>query len=307
MVRRSNIVELLLIVLLLASLAGLVCAQTNAPAVPAPSWRWGPAPSLAPKSSTVKRGPPPSVSPDADLFFTKFKEAARLLRENHAQEAGIVLDGASKSLSTSPWMEIALLKHAELIESRNDTVAMEDYTVLRNRLDNAPYFQGDAEKARVFKAALQGAVDNGINRIRIRRIADSLARYHARYSAYPESLMKLSILGYVDIENIHAANDRFFRYLPTGQSLRPFISYQSYDLESVPPDPFTVNSPRLEATSVISETPPKYAAVIRVPGQSEATRVTEDQTIEGYFVAAVATGGAIVCTYNRVLVLATAE
>ena len=217
------------------------------------------------------------------------------------------MDGASKSLSTSPWMEIALLKHAELIESRNDAVAMEDYTVLRGRLENAPYFQGDTEKARVFKAALQGAVDNGINRIRIGRIADALARYYARYSEYPESLAKLSILGYVDIENIHAANDRTFRYLPTGQILRPFISYQTYDLESVPPDPFTVSSPRLEATSLINETPPKYAAVIRVSGQAEPARVTEDQTVEGYFVAAVATGGAIVCTSSRVLVLPTPE
>jgi hypothetical protein len=247
------------------------------------------------------------VSPDADLFFTKFKEAVKLLRENRAQEAGIVMDGASKSLSTSPWMEIALVKHAALIESRNDNVASEDYRVLRGRLENAPYFQGDAEKARVFRASLQGAVDNGVNRIRIRRIADALARYHARYAEYPESLTKLSILGYIDIENIHAANERLFRYLPTGQILRPFISYQSYDLESVPPDPFTAGSPKLEGTSLINEAPPKYSAVVRVPGQAEPARVIEDQTIQGYFVAAVASGGAIVCTYNRVLILPSSE
>jgi|ERR1043166_4367530 hypothetical protein len=305
MVRRTNIVGLLQTILALASVATLTCAQTN---VPAPAWQWTPGPPSPLKTNApTKRPSPPSASPDADLFFTKFREAVKLLRENHAQEASIVMDGASKALNTSPWLEIAVLKHAQLVESRNDGVAMEDYALLRNRLENAPYFQGTAEKARVFRAAIQGSVDNGIYRIRIRRITDALARYHARYAEYPESLTKLSILGYVDIEDIHAADDRLFRYLPTGQVLRPFISYQSYDLESVPPEPFTVNSPKLEATSLVSETPPKYSAIVRVPGQAEPARIIEDQTIQGYFVAAVASGGAVVCTYNRVLVLTPPE
>ena len=305
MVRRTNIVGPLLTVVVLASFAISTCAQTNAPA---PPWQWTPRPQSPPvTNSPAKRTPPPSANPDADLFFTKFKEAVKLLRENRAQEAGIVMDGASKALSTSPWLDIAVLKHAELLESRNDGVPMEDYTLLRNRLNNAPYFQGTAEKARLFRAAIQGSVDSGINRIRIRRITDALARYHARYAEYPESLTKLSILSYVDMEDIHAADDRLFRYLPTGQVLRPFISYQSYDLESVPPEPFTVSSPKLEATSLISETPPKYAAIVRVPGRAEPARVIEDQTIQGYFVAAVASGGAIVCTYNRTLVLTASE
>jgi hypothetical protein len=303
MLRRTNIVGLLLTVLVLASVGTLTCGQTNVPA-----WQWPRAPQPPGKPNVqATRTPPPSANPEADLFFTKFKEAVKLLRENRAQEAGIVMDGASKVLNTSPWLDIAVLKHAELVESRNDSVALDDYTLLRNRLENAPYFQGDTEKARVFRAAIQGSVDTGINRIRLRRITDALARYHARYAEYPESLTKLSILGYIDIEDIHAGGDRLFRYLPTGQILRPFISYQSYDLESVPPEPFTVSSPKLEATSLISETPPKYAAIVRVPGRAEPARVIEDQTIQGYFVAAVASGGAIVCTYNRTLVLAAAE
>jgi len=59
----------------------------------------------------------------------------------------------------------------------------------------------------------------------------------------------------------------------------------------------------LERTCQIGAARPKYTALIRLPGRVEPARVTEDQTIQGFFVAAVAPGGALMTTPNRVLVL----
>jgi len=265
--------------------------ETNAPA---------PATTNAPATPPAPTAPQPS---DADLFFTQYAKAVRLVRQNAHQEASIVMDLLWRKLSTSPWFEIALLKHAELNEISNPQVATQDYDLLRKRVENAPYFQGTAGHAAVFRAALLGAIARGTDRIRLLRIRDGLDRYHARYRQYPESLVKLAIFNYVDMEDVYDADGRMFHYTPTGQQFTPTISYQRYDLESLPPEPFYVTTPKLDGTARLDETTKKYAALIRVPNRMDPQRVVEDQTIEGYLVAAVAAGGAIVCTPDRVLVL----
>ena len=304
MLRRSNIAALLVIASLLAFHAPQTIAQTNEPT---PALRHGPV-DQPPQAGAAPSSQSAAVA-DADLFFKKYKEAAQFVRESSFQNASIVMDLLSKGLSTSPWMEIALLKYCELVETRNDAVAMEGYTVLGQRLVNAPYFQGDAQRARTFRAALQGAVNNGIDRVRVLRIRNALTRYHTRYTEYPESLAKLAILGYIDRENIHDANNQLFQYVPTGPRMTPFISYQQYELlnKISPPDPFLVNNPHINGTSQVSDAPLQYAAVIRIPGRPDPLRVTEDQTIDGYFIAAIAPGGAVVCTYSRILVLPAPE
>jgi len=251
---------------------------------------------------------PPDTATDAERFFTGYVKAVQLIQSKKPQDAAITMRLLTEKLRASPWMEVALLKHSELIDATTPDVAMENYQTLHKRLETAPYFQGDAEHARVFRAALQGALDSGINRVRLRRIRESLACYFSRYSEYPESLAKLAILNYIDMADIRAANDRNFRYIPVGERLKPSLSYQSYQLEPLVAEPFMVDSPRIEGTSLISDKPLKYAALIKIPNRIDSLRVTEDQTLQGYFIGAIAPGGAILCSYNRVLILpVTAE
>jgi hypothetical protein len=240
---------------------------------------------------------------DADRFFTQYARAIQLVRQNSHQEASVIMDLLWRSLGTSPWFEIALLKHGELNEVSNPRVAPEDYDLLRRRVENAPYFQGAAPHAAVFRTALLGTVMRGIDRIRLLRVRDALDRYHIRYRQYPESLVKLSIFNYCDLEDIYNSEGRFFHYTPTGQQLMPSISYQRYDLETLPPEPFYVTSPKVDGTTRMDEKSDKFAALIRVPGRMDPQRVVEDQTLDGYLIAAIAAGGAIVCTPDRVLVL----
>lgn len=269
----------------------LAHAQTDAPS---------PTITNAPATPAAPTSPQPT---DPDRFFTQYAKAVQLVRQNGHQEASIIMDLLWRNLSTSPWFEIALLKHAELNEISNPQVAWQDYDLLRKRIQNAPYFQGTAGHAAVFRAALLGAIAHGIDRIRILRVRDGLDRYHARYRQYPESLVKLSIFNYVDMQDIYNADGRLFRYTPTGQQFTPTISYQLFDLELLPPEPFFVTSPKLDGTARLDETSKKYAALIRVPGRMDPQRVVEDQTLEGYLVAAVGAGGAVVCTPDRVLIL----
>lgn len=236
-------------------------------------------------------------------FFTKYKQTVELLGKGKTQDAGIAMDLLARNLTTSPWMEIALLKHAQLVELTNDRVAEENLKVLRQRLTNAPYFQAAAGNVKAFTSALQGAVDNGVNRLRLRRVREAIGRYHGRYGEYPESLAKLSILGYTDMENIRAVNNQLFRYVPQMPRINPFISYQRYDLETIDPDPFLATHPKLEGVSQLSEKPLKYTALIRVPGNDDPARINEDQTVLGYFVVAIGHDGAIVATPKRILVL----
>lgn len=257
----------------------------------------------APMATNAPAAPIVPQSGDADRFFTQYAMAVQLVRQNGHQEASVIMDLLWRNPSASPWFEIALLKHAELNEITNPQVASQDYDLLRKRVENAPYFHGTAERAAVFRAALLGAVAHGTDRIRLLRVRDGLDRYRARYRQYPESLVKLSIFNYVGMEDIYTSDGRLFHYTPTGQQFTPTISYQRFDLESLPPEPFFVTSPKLDGTARLSETSNKYAALIRVPNRMDPQRVLEDQTIEGYLVAAVAAGGAIVCTPNRVLVL----
>lgn len=279
--RSANMWRAVMLMALLAATLPVAQAQTNVP----------------PAEPTVS---------DPDVFFSQYREATRLARENHPLEASIVLDTLAQKLSASPWLEIALLKHAELAELRSEQTALDAYQLLRQRLQNAPYFQGNAERAQMFRAAIGGAVANGINRIRARRVRNALQRYFVRYQEYPESLTKLAILGYIEIENIHAADDKQFRYVPTGQQLTPFISYKRYEgLETAPAEPLTVATPRVDATTLVNEQPPKYAALLIVPGRVDAMRVVENQTLQDYLIAAIAQGGAIVCNPQRVLVLLT--
>jgi hypothetical protein len=137
-----------------------------------------PAITNAPATPTAPAATQPS---DADRFFTQYAQAVRLVRQNGHQEASIVMDLLWRNLSSSPWFEIALLKHAELNEISNPQVAWQDYDLLRKRVENAPYFKGTGGHAAVFRAALLGAVARGTDRIRLLRVRDGLDRYHARY------------------------------------------------------------------------------------------------------------------------------
>jgi hypothetical protein len=256
--------------------------------------------------------PPPvavtrSPASDADRFFTQYAKAVQLVRQNGRREASVIMDLLWRNLGTSPWFEIALLKHAELNEISNARVALEDYDVLRKRIENAPYFQGTTDRAAVFRAALLGSAMRGTDRIRIQRIRDALDAYNARYNQYPESLAKLAIFNYIDMEDIHNSEGRLFHYTPTGQRFTPAISYHMYSIEPLAPEPFFVTSPKLDGTTQLDDKTKKFAALIRLPGRMDPHRVFEDQTLEGYFVAAVAAGGAIVCTPERVLVLVAPE
>jgi len=261
-------------------------AQTNAPAVTAAT--------------------PPEMS-EADQFFTQYTRAAALAAKGATQQATLVMDQLYKNLSTSPWLEIALLKHSELSESQSAQAAVEGYDLLQKRVANAPYFIGTARRAQLFRAALNGAIDRGISRIRLQRVRDGLERYFIRYHQYPESLAKLSIFNYVDLADISDPNSRPFRYLPTGQQLRPTISYMRYELETIGVEPFLVQAPKLDGTTQINHDPEQYVALVRVPGRQEAVRVTEDQTLEGYYMAAIALRGVVLCSNNRILVLLTPQ
>lgn len=242
-------------------------------------------------------------NPDISRFFEAYRQAVAQVSNKKLQDAAITMDLASRNISTSPWLELCLLKHAQLVELTNDRVAEQDYTLLRQRLENAPYFKGDTDRAKLFGVALQGTVDNGINRLRLQRVKEALSKYHARYAEYPESLAKLAILSYTDMENIHTVNNQLFQYVPQSPKLNPFISYQRYELESIDGEPFVANSPKLEATSQLSEKPLKYTAVMHLPGSQLPYRIVENQTVQGFFVTAVTHDGAIVSTPNRVLVL----
>ncbi len=255
-------------------------------------------------NTAAKLSNPEAVFEEANLFFTQYKQAARQLREKRTAEAVLTMSLLTRSLKSSPWLEIALLKQSEMIENTNDQFALDNYNLLLQRLQNSPYFQREGEKVRLFAVALQGAVHNGINRIRARRIRLALDRYFVRYHEYPESLAKLAILGYIEMENIQTADEKPFRYVPTGQQLSPFLSYKRYEgLETRPPEPFLVTSPRLESTSRASDEPLKYAAIMQLPGTRQPTRVLEDQSVQGLVVLTIAPTGVVLCNDQRILVL----
>ena len=164
----------------------LICASSRAETNAASPWRAA-VPGLKPLplvATNAVPAPPPAekATADGDEFFSKFRDAVQLLNHNHAQDAGIVMDLLTRAMSTSPWLEIALLKHAQLIESTNDEVAEEGYQLLRHRIANAPYFQSNADRANIFGVALQGAVDAGIDRKSTR-----LNSSHERLSRMPSS------------------------------------------------------------------------------------------------------------------------
>ncbi len=244
------------------------------------------------------------VMTEADRFFDEYARAAALMDNNARQQAAVVMDQLYRSLSTTPWLEIALLKHAELSETLHPTIALEEYDLLQKRLANAPYFQTSRQRSQLFGTALQSAADRGISRIRLQRVRDGLGRYFARYMQYPETLAKLAIFNYVDDRDILDPNNRPFRYLPTGMQLRPTITYLRYELESIPAEPFFVTSPKIIGTSQVGEGEnAKYVCLVRVPSKPEPVRVTEEQTLEGYYIAAIGARGAVLTGGNRVLVL----
>src|SRR5437867_3649931 len=88
---------------------------------------------------------------DPDLFFQEYTRAARLLHDGKPQDAMIAMDLLQQKLTVSPWREIALLKYAELNESRNWPLAKEAYATLRKRLDETPYFQGKVDREQLFR------------------------------------------------------------------------------------------------------------------------------------------------------------
>jgi hypothetical protein len=253
--------------------------------------------------STTASTNAPAQPTDPDRFFSQYAKAADLVRQNARQEASVIMDLLWRNLSTSPWFEIALLKHAELTEVSKPQAAAQDYDVLRKRVENAPYFQGNAERAAVFRTALLGAVSRGIDRLHLQLVREGLGRYQTRYHQFPESLVKLAIFNYVDMGDIYDSNNRLFRYTPTGIQFAPTISYQRYDLASLPAEPFYVTSPKISGTTRVNDQTGKYAAVILVPDRIDWQSVVEGQTLGPYFVASVDRGGAIVCTTDRILVL----
>lgn len=178
---------------------------------------------------------------------------------------------------------------------------------MRQRLQNAPYFQGKSDRATLFGSALHGALNNGINRLKTARLRIALDKYFTRHTEYPESLAKLAVLGYVEPGDTLDAEDKPFRYLPTGMILAPFISYKRYEgLPFTPPEPLVVSSPRIDATSALDE-PGKFAALLQLPGRVDYQRVVENQTLEGYLVIAIANDGLILTSRQRVLVLLTPQ
>jgi hypothetical protein len=269
--------------------------DTNAPASTSPPATLSPAPT---NNTAVATQPS-----DPDRFFTQYAKAADLVRQNARQEASITMDLLWRSLTASPWFEIALLKHAELTEVSKPQAAAEDYDVLRKRVETAPYFQGNAERAAVFRAALLGAVGRGTDRLHLQLVRDGLGRYQARYHQVPESLVKLAIFNYVNMGDIYGSDGRLFRYTPTGMQFTPTISYQRYDLPNLPAEPFDVTSPKISGTTPVTDQPGKYAAVILVPDRIDWQSVVEGQTLGPYSVAAVDRGGAIICTTDRILIL----
>jgi len=251
---------------------------------------------------------PEAIFEEANHFFTQYKQAAQQLRERRTSEAALTMELLVRSLKNSPWLEVAVLKQSELIELTNERFALDNYELLLRRVQTAPYFQSQAEKAVLFGVSLQGAARNGINRIRARRIREALDRYFLRYHEYPESLAKLAILGYIEMENIQTADQKPFRYVPTGQQLSPLLSYKRYEgLETVPAEPFLVGQPRLEGTSRASDEPLKYAALMRIGSQREPVRIVEDQNVGGYVVVAIAPKGVLLCNQQRILVLVPAD
>lgn len=259
----------------------------------------------ADRTNTVTTLPnPEAIFDEANRFFTQYKIAGEQWQQRRLSEAALTMELLARSLKNSPWLEIALLKESELIELSNERHALENYELLRQRVQKSPYFQDRSDKINLFATALQGAAANGINRIRARRVREALDRYFVRYREFPESLAKLAILGYVEMENIQMADGKPFRYVPTGQQLTPFLSYKRYEgLETPGTDPFLVSSPRLEGTSRASDEPLAYAALMRLPGQREAVRIVEDQNVAGFVVFAIAPKGVILCNAQRILVL----
>lgn len=245
---------------------------------------------------------------DAERFFTDYRAAVKFQQARKSQLAGITLETLSKKLSSAPWLEVALLKCAEVVEANNDKTALEMYQLLQQRLAKAPYYQGEADRAQLLRASIGGAIKAGINRIRSTRVRAALERYRLRYQEYPESLAKLAILDYTEMQNVLDAEERPLRYIPSGIQVKPFISYKRYEgLEYSPPESLVVPTPRVDGTSRVSDEPLQYAALLNLPGRMDALRVVENQTLQGYLVVVVAEHGVIVCNHQRVLVLLTPD
>jgi len=242
---------------------------------------------------------------DRDVFFAEFTRIAQLVRQGGNSEALGLLNLLQRKLKAAPWLDIAMVKYGQLAESQDQQAALDSYEVLLKRIPHAPFYQAADEKGELFAAVLAGTARRGINRIRLDRIRNALQRYFTRYSQYPESLAKLAVLNYVDMEGIVDADGEPFRYVATGMQFRPLMTYMQFELEKPPADPFLNPLPKVEATSRIADDPPTYTALVRVPGRREPARIAAGQSIAGYYFAEVAAGGVIACSGDRVLVLLT--
>ena len=247
---------------------------------------------------------------ESDVFFGAYAKAAQAIQRRKEQAALGYMDEATKRLATSPWLEIALLKRAELNENFNLASAMDDYDALRLRVERSQYFQSSAEQARVLQQALEGAIARGITRVRISRIRGALETYFALNLSYPESLAKLSILGYVGTDDIRDAHGKPIAYFTRQQHFPQFVpqaNYSEFQLQTAEREPFYVKSPKLDGTSLATEGPHRYVGLLRVTNRTDPVRIQENQTLEGYIVAIIGARGAIVCTDKRVLVLTVPE
>jgi hypothetical protein len=256
-----------------------------------------------PPVAAAAPAPAPAALEDRDLFFSEFTRAAQVARQGGTTEVLGLLNLLQRKLSTSPWLDIAMLKYDQVAEAKDQTASLDGYNLLLKRVANAPFYQENERQAQIFAAALRGAAQRGIDRIRLERIRAGLQKYFARYTQYPESLAKLAILNYVDLEDIINSEGNSFHYVPTGRQFRPMMTYMQFELEPPALDPFLNPAPKVEATSRVSDNPPTYTALVRVPGRREPVRVAAGQAIEGFYFAQVAELGVIACTNDRILIL----
>jgi hypothetical protein len=257
-------------------------------------------------AGSAQNAPAPQAVPaqplftDADNFFIEYQRAADLVHQRALSEAMLVMQALGQRLTTSPWLEIALLKHHELQEDRDPARALEGHQLVLSRLATAAYYQ--AGSTGLIRQALRGAAERGVRRVRLKRLDGALGKYFARFHKYPEALTILATHLLVEPDDLVGSNNRMFRYQPNPPTPARH-NFMSYDLERVPREPFAVAAPRLQSTTKISDAPRQYAALIQTHPRKDPEPINEGQTLEGYFVAAVTARGAVVCTHDRVLIL----
>ncbi len=261
-------------------------------------------PTCSQNTPATELPPPRPTLTDADNFFIEYQRAADFVRRHALAEASLVMEALRQRLTTSPWLELTLLKRSELLEARTPAQAMEGYQLVLNRLLAEAYYQTD--ETGLLRQAIQGETERGVRRMRLKRLDAALGRYFVRFQKYPENLAMLVTHQMLDPVDLVDARQQQFLYTPKSQALGQH-SFMGYDLERVPSEPFSVSSPRIPSTTKISDDPPRYAALLQPSTHKDPEQILEGQALGGYHVAAVGARGVIVCTHNRVLILPVAR